>query len=113
MSDEPLYNIDVLRTQVNHDESFVQHMVKNYVEKTPAQLDELEKAALDEDWQLLSSLCHKIKSPARMLGMKIIADRLMDIEVKAKKHAELEHLQNDVQQVTVLIRTVLSDLKDF
>lgn len=110
---QPLYNIDTLRIQVNHDEGFVQHMVSSYVEKTPAQLEELEKAAAAKDWQLLSSLAHKIKSPAKMLGMKVIAEYLVEIEVKSKKQAELDHLQKDVQHVTSLIRKVLDDLKDF
>lgn len=107
------YDLDVLRTQLNNDESFVQHMVKSYIEKTPSQIDELENAAKTGDWILLGKLAHKLKSPAKMMGMKQVAETLFQIEQQTKENIELQSLPARTEEVSSIIRSVIDDLKQF
>ncbi len=107
------YDLEVLRKQLNNDESFVQHMIKSYVEKTPSQVDELENAAKTGDGILLGKLAHKLKSPAKMMGMKQVAETLFEIEQQTKENKDAQTLLSKTEAVSNIIRSVIDDLKQF
>lgn len=107
------YDLEVLRKQLNNDESFVQHMIKSYVEKTPSQVDELENAAKTGDGILLGKLAHKLKSPAKMMGMKQVTETLFEIEQQTKQNKDAQTLLSKTEAVSNIIRAVIDDLKQF
>lgn len=101
---EPLFNIDVLRKQVNGDEEFVKHLIKSYIDKTPEQLNEMKIAANESNWQEVSNVAHKLKSSAKLMGMEIISNELLKLEQDGKS---MQNIDTIAARATATVDSIL------
>lgn len=111
MGDEALFDLEVLLQQVGGDEAFMKSMVESYIDKTPEQIQDLAEACQQGDWQQVGALAHKLKSPARMMGMKTITEMLLDIERSGKQVENTQEIPAKVQEVEMLIYAAIKEMK--
>lgn len=64
-----LYDLAFLDDYYNNDRKFIKHILGLYVKETPPSLDEMQRAANENDWPKFKALAHKIKTNVLMLGI--------------------------------------------
>ena len=92
-----LTDLTYLKSVSDGDDQFVIDMVRSFIEKTPALLDELDKAAEGEDWTQVGALAHKLKPNLAFMGIESLKHLVLDIELSGKDLQHLEILSSKVK----------------
>jgi hypothetical protein len=64
------FDLAFLEDYYDHEPSFINNILKLYVQDTPAMLDEMAGAIAGKDWKQFKALAHKIKTNIMMMGIK-------------------------------------------
>ncbi len=106
-----IYSLDKINEMAAGDEDFVQSVITVFLEEVPHDLDALEKAIEDQDYENVYKLAHKIKPNVDLLGMEQTRATALEIETlgkSAENRAEIESkfplLKKDVLQVISELR---------
>jgi PAS domain S-box-containing protein len=105
-----LTNLAYLRSVSDFDDQFVIDMVKSFVEKTPRLLNDLEKAAEEENWQQVGSLAHKLKPNLTFMGIESLKHLVLDVELSGKDLQHLENLAEKVKTLSTRCREAIAEL---
>ena len=101
-----IYSLDKINEMAAGDEDFVQSVITVFLEEVPVDLEALEKAIDEKDFDSVYQLAHKIKPNVDLLGMEQTRATALEIETlgkSAENSAEIESkfplLKKDVLQV--------------
>ena len=92
-----IYSLDKIHEMAEGDEDFVTSVVSVFLEEVPADLDGLEKAIAERDYENVYKLAHKIKPNVDILGMEQTRARALEIETMGKNTARLKRLRKNSQ----------------
>lgn len=98
------YDLAFLEDYYDHEPTFINNILKLYVQDTPGMLKEMEQAMLDGDWKNFKALAHKIKTNIMMMGIKPVEDFFKTssaMDVTIMEHPDM-HLQFYSFKLTVL-----------
>ena len=106
-----IYSLDKINEMAAGDEEFVQSVVTVFLEEVPQDLESLERAIADKDYENVYKLAHKIKPNVDLFGMEQTRATALEIETlgkSAENSAEIEAkfplLKKDVLQVIAELR---------
>lgn len=101
-----IYSLDKLKEMADGDEDFVLSVITVFLEEVPQDLEDLEKAIGDGDYENVYMLAHKIKPNVDLLGMEQTRAIALEIETLGKNpenkdqiEAKFPLLKKDIQQV--------------
>ena len=101
-----IYSLDKINEMAAGDEDFVQSVITVFLEEVPGDLEALERAIDEKDFDSVYQLAHKIKPNVDLLGMEQTRATALEIETlgkSAENSAEIESkfplLKKDVLQV--------------
>ncbi len=101
-----IYSLDKINEMAAGDEDFVQSVITVFLEEVPGDLEALERAIGEKDFDSVYKLAHKIKPNVDLLGMEQARVTALEIETlgkSAENSAEIESkfplLKKDVLQV--------------
>ncbi len=78
---EKVTNLDYLIKLSKGNEQFVKEMIRIFLEENPGEITTLENAIREEDYALINSAAHKLRSTVPFVGIdKEIADDISEIE---------------------------------
>lgn len=93
-----MFKIDLtyLETIAGGDQSFINEMLRMLLNSTFTEMDAIKRHAAAGQWLELGNLAHKIKAPVQMLGVPLVSDLILQIELHGKHQTETETLQDKV-----------------
>ncbi len=106
-----IYSLDKINEMAAGDEDFVQSVITVFLEEVPTDLEALETAIAQKDYENVYKLAHKIKPNVDLFGMEQTRATALEIETlgkSAENSAEIESkfplLKKDVLQVISELR---------
>ena len=82
-----IYNLDKINEMAEGDEDFIVSVVSVFLEEVPEDLEGLEKAINNKDYENIYKLAHKIKPNVDILGMEQTRAKALEIETLGKLRA--------------------------
>ncbi|NHF58070.1 Hpt domain-containing protein [Flavobacteriaceae bacterium TP-CH-4] len=106
-----IYSLDKINEMAEGDQEFVQSVISVFLEEVPTDLQDLESALEDKNYEQVYKLAHKIKPNVDLLGMEQTRAAALEIETLGKSEANMSEiekifpvLQKDIAQVVAELR---------
>ena len=106
-----IYSLDKIHEMAEGDEDFVTSVVSVFLEEVPVDLDGLEKAIAERDYENVYKLAHKIKPNVDILGMEQTRARALEIETMGKSTASIEEIEEKFPMLKKDVLQVVAELK--
>lgn len=110
-SDELLINFEYLNNMSEGNKEFIQEMVDIYKQDAPELLGRMQDGLASLNTEIISKAAHKLKSPSAMMGMKVLAQKLSEIEVMADK-SDFSGIKNELGEVDDLVSKVVAEIEN-
>jgi HPt (histidine-containing phosphotransfer) domain-containing protein len=109
-----IYSLDKLNEMAEGDDDFVLSVVTVFLEEVPQDLEDLEKAIAEGDYESVYKLAHKIKPNVDILGMEQTRAIALEIETLGKDKENKDIIEARFPALKKDILQVVSELrKDF
>ncbi|SNZ02078.1 Hpt domain-containing protein [Flagellimonas pacifica] len=109
-----IYNLDKINEMAEGDQDFITSVVSVFLEEVPADLEDLEKAINERDYENVYKLAHKIKPNVDLLGMEQTRATALEIETLGKSSTSMEEIEQKFPLLKKDVLQVISELqKDF
>ena len=91
---EKLYDLSALKQISRGNESFIEKMVKMFIDETPALVIEMMENYQQGNYKAMGALAHKIKPVIDNMGIVSLKDTIIEIERKGRLNTNDEALQD-------------------
>ncbi|MBT8283010.1 MAG: Hpt domain-containing protein [Muriicola sp.] len=109
-----IYSLDKLNEMADGDDDFVLSVITVFLEEVPQDLEDLEKAIQEDDYESVYKLAHKIKPNVDILGMEQTRAIALEIETLGKDEQNKDIIAAKFPALKKDIHQVISELrKDF
>lgn len=88
-----IYSLDKINEMAEGDQDFITSVISVFLEEVPEDLDGLEKAIKDRDYENVYKLAHKIKPNVDILGMEQTRARALEIETLGKNTGNFDEIE--------------------
>lgn len=106
-----IYNLDKLNEMADGDEDFINSVISVFLEEVPQDLEGLESALEQQNYEQVYQLAHKIKPNVDLLGMEQTRAVALQIETLGKSSANMNEIQKVFPILKKDIHQVVSELK--
>lgn len=86
------YDLNMLYEQVGKEEASLQRFVEIFLNTVPKDMNNLEEAIANNDFDKVRSSAHKMKSSYMLMGAEWAKDLCFEIETIVKREGEKEKL---------------------
>ena len=109
-----IYSLDKLNEMADGDDDFISSVISVFLEEVPQDLERLEEALENENYQQVYQLAHKIKPNVDLLGMEQTQAAALEMETLGKSEANMGEIKNIFPILKKDVEQVVSELrKDF
>jgi len=106
-----IYNLDKLNEMADGDKDFINSVISVFLEEVPQDLEQLETALSQRNYENVYKLAHKIKPNVDLLGMEQTRQAALDIETLGKNAAGSSEIERIFPTLKKDIHQVISELK--
>ena len=106
-----IYSLDKINEMAEGDEDFVFSVISVFLEEVPADLEQLEQAIANKDYDNVYKLAHKIKPNVDLLGMEQTRATALEIETLGKNSANSRQIEEKFPLLKKDVLQVISELK--
>jgi len=106
-----IYSLDKVKEMADGDEEFITSVISVFLEEVPQDLESLEKALAEENYEQVYQLAHKIKPNVDLLGMEQTRAAALEIETLGKSEANMSEIKTFFPNLKKDIHQVVSELK--
>ena len=107
-----IYNLDKIKEMAEGDEDFILSVISVFLEEVPIDLEGLEKAIQEKNYEQIYKLAHKIKPNVDLLGMEQTRATALEIEMLGKNVANMDQIETKFPQLKKDIEQVISELQN-
>lgn len=107
-----IYKLDKLNEMADGDEEFINSVISVFLEEVPQDLEGLENALEQQDYQQVYQLAHKIKPNVDLLGMEQTRAVALQIETLGKNAANMSEIREVFPILKKDIHQVIGELKN-
>ncbi|MEM9144465.1 MAG: Hpt domain-containing protein [Bacteroidota bacterium] len=109
-----IYNLDKINEMAEGDQDFINSVISVFLEEVPQDLQGLERALEEKNYDQVYKLAHKIKPNVDLLGMEQTRAAALEIETLGKKEANMAEIEKIFPVLKKDVEQVISELrKDF
>ena len=101
------FDLKGLKEMAEGSEDFLLVMLKSFCSKTPIELEALEEACEQNDFDKVTRIAHKIKPSIDMLEIQ----ELMPLIRKIEKGGKIEEVKMDIETLSIGISQVIETLR--
>jgi PAS domain S-box-containing protein len=109
--DENLFDLSVLKGISKGSKETIDKMLTVFIEKTIEEMSQIKIAAENQNWHNITNIAHKMKPALAYLGMKLLENKINEIQRLAKEHKEIEKIQQLVVISEQLLNKIIVLLK--
>ena len=106
-----IYSLDKINEMAEGDQEFIASVISVFLEEVPVDLEGLEKALEEEDFEQVYQLAHKIKPNVDLLGMEQTRAVALEIETLGKSKASIDEMKKVFPTLKTDVYQVVSELK--
>jgi HPt (histidine-containing phosphotransfer) domain-containing protein len=106
-----IYSLDKLQEMAAGDEDFVHSVITVFLEEVPIDLEALEIAIREKDFENVYKLAHKIKPNVDLLGMEQTRATALEIETLGKDSENSQEIEVKFPLLKKDVLQVISELK--
>ncbi len=106
--DEPLYDLSLLWSVANDDEEFIKKILTTYMDTVPADIDMLDKAMAQKDWETVGKQAHKIKPAIDYMGIVALKAVIRKMEAVP---ADMAEISKNARYIRDIIEKVFQQFK--
>ncbi len=106
-----IYNLDKINEMADGDQDFINSVISVFLEEVPQDLEDLEEALEQQNYEQVYQLAHKIKPNVDLLGMEQTRAAASEIEMLGKSAANMLEIQKVFPSLKKDIFQVVSELK--
>ncbi|WP_298487235.1 Hpt domain-containing protein [uncultured Maribacter sp.] len=106
-----IYSLDKINEMAEGDEEFIVSVISVFLEEVPVDLEALEKALTEMNYEQVYQLAHKIKPNVDLLGMEQTRAAALEIETLGKNEANMEEIKKVFPILKTDVTQVVSELK--
>ena len=107
-----IYNLDKINEMAEGDEDFIVSVVSVFLEEVPEDLECLEKAINNKDYENIYKLAHKIKPNVDILGMEQTRAKALEIETLGKTTGSMSEIEEKFPILKRDVLQVVAELKN-
>ncbi len=107
-----LYDTSMVEALSGGDKSFVERMLRLFLDTVPVTLKDLQTSAEAGEWLALSKHAHKLKSTIDSMNIASLKQTIREIEVGGKTNAEPELLRTKTGVVLKVMEYVIAEVKE-
>lgn len=107
-----IYSLDKINEMAEGDEDFINSVISVFLEEVPQDLEQLEAAIVQRDFENVYKLAHKIKPNVDLLGMEQTRATALEIETLGKSPDNREEIEKKFPLLKKDIHQVVSELKN-
>ena len=109
---DKLYDLSMVRSVSGGDDEFIKKMVLLFIETVPQNVDELNKALKNENWDQVSKMAHKLKSTIDSMGIISLKTDIRTVEANAKQKESLQLLPSLASKIEMVINDCIKQLNE-
>ncbi len=106
-----IYNLDKINEMAEGDEDFINSVISVFLEEVPQDLEDLEIAINQKNYEQAYQLAHKIKPNVDLLGMEHTREAALEIETLGKQGADISAMEKIFPMLKKDIYQVVGELK--
>ena len=106
-----IYNLDKINEMAGGDEDFINSVISVFLEEVPHDLEGLENALEQQNYEQVYQLAHKIKPNVDLLGMEQTRAIALQIETLGKNEANMSEIRDIFPTLKKDVHQVISELK--
>jgi HPt (histidine-containing phosphotransfer) domain-containing protein len=106
-----IYNLDKINEMADGDEDFISSVISVFLEEVPLDLEGLENALEQQNYEQVYQLAHKIKPNVDLLGMEQTRATALQIETLGKNVANMSEIKEIFPTLKKDVQQVVSELK--
>lgn len=106
-----LYDLSLLMRDDPGNAAFLKRMLSIFIETIPASVDSMQEHFANEEWDLVSTLAHKIKPTLDGTGIISLRDTIRNIEGFREKKRTPSQLREDIATLRSTIDEVVRSFK--
>ena len=106
-----IYNLDKINEMAGGDEDFINSVISVFLEEVPQDLEGLENALEQQNYEQVYQLAHKIKPNVDLLGMEQTRAIALQIETLGKNEANMSEIRDIFPTLKKDVHQVISELK--
>lgn len=106
-----IYTLDKIQEMAEGDEDFVHSVISVFLEEVPQDLDALENAIQQKDFEQVYKMAHKIKPNVDLLGMEQARAAAFEIETLGKESGNESKIRELFPLLRKDIQQVIAELK--
>ncbi len=94
-----LLNLSKLEKMMNNEDEMVKRMLIKFKDLTPNYIDDLNKAFIDQNWNELSKIAHKIKPTINLVGIDSLNTDFQNLEAFALDEKDLRSIPEIMKRI--------------
>jgi signal transduction histidine kinase/CheY-like chemotaxis protein/HPt (histidine-containing phosphotransfer) domain-containing protein len=94
------------------DEHFIKQMLESFIKTTEKGLHDMEEAAMNQKWESVADLSHKIQPPCRHIGAMNLYNLLNKIEKTIRNNEGNEAIESDTRHALSVFATIRRLIKE-
>jgi CheY-like chemotaxis protein len=106
-----LYSLAMVESVSGGDKEFTKKMISLFIETVPADVKQLQIAAITQNWIQVGKIAHKLKSTIDSMAIKNIQQDIRTIELNAKQESSHEIIPPLIEKVNQTINTCIKQLQ--
>ena len=107
-----IVNLDYLNGISKGNTKFVNDMIKIFLDENPEEIAKLEKEIANENYDLIKSIIHKLRSTIPFIGLDKVIDReVAEIEELATKRTGIEMIKPLFEKVKAMCEKACYELQ--
>ncbi len=106
-----IYSLDKINEMAEGDQDFINSVVSVFLEEVPEDLEALEVALREKNYEQVYKLAHKIKPNVDLLGMEQTRAAALEIETLGKNEANMADIEKIFPALKADIHQVIGELK--
>jgi len=107
-----IYSLDKINEMAEGDQDFIISVISVFLEEVPEDLDALEKALQENNYEQVYKMAHKIKPNVDLLGMEQTRAVALEIETLGKSEANMADIEKVFPKLKTDIHQVIGELKN-
>lgn len=104
-------DLSYLETISGGDQSFIKEMLTMFLNNTFTEITELREHAVGGNWDKMGSTAHKMKAPLQMLGVPVVTNLVMELELMGKTQKQTETAVQKVDALAGYIQQLETDIR--
>ena len=109
---EKLYDLTMVESISGGDQVFIKKMVQLFVDTMPQNLNDLQQALKEQNWEMVGKHAHKMKSTIDSMGITSLKDDIRAVEAGGKTNTNLERLPVLIEKVATTLAQCITQIKN-